>query len=100
MFVHVMVYDIHVMVYVYLLGECFLLYVRYAKLLEADSVVEEPNTFEDDPQDTFEQGKWILPLHFCLYPNNTYNNVYFLEYLHNLMGFAKIGFPRNSNPIP
>jgi hypothetical protein len=20
-----------------------------------------PNTFEDDPQDTFEQGKWILP---------------------------------------
>jgi hypothetical protein len=100
MFVHVMVYDIHVMVYVYLLGECFLLYVRYVKLLQAECVVEEPNTFQDDPQDTFEQGKWILSLHFCLYPSNTYNNVYFLEYLHNLMGFAKIGFPRNSNPIP
>jgi hypothetical protein len=25
--------------------------------------VDEPNTFDDDPQYTFEQGKWILPLH-------------------------------------
>jgi hypothetical protein len=41
--------------------------------------VEEPNSFEDDPQDTFEQGKWILPLHFYLYPNNAYNSVYFLD---------------------
>jgi hypothetical protein len=48
-------------------------------ILEANCVVEEPNTFEDDPQYTFEQAKWILPLHFCLYPNNTYNNVYFLN---------------------
>jgi hypothetical protein len=40
-------------------------------ILEADCVVEEPNTFEDDPQDTFEQGKWILPLHLCLYPSIT-----------------------------
>jgi hypothetical protein len=48
-------------------------------ILEAGCVVEEPNTFEDDPQDTFEQGKQILPLHFCLYPSNTYNNVYFLN---------------------
>jgi hypothetical protein len=48
-------------------------------ILEADYAVEEPNTFEDDPQDTFEQGKWILPMHFCLYPSNTYNNVYFLN---------------------
>jgi hypothetical protein len=44
-------------------------------ILEADFVVEEPNSFEDDPQDTFEQGKWNLPLHFYLYPNNAYNNV-------------------------
>jgi hypothetical protein len=44
-------------------------------ILEADFVVEESNTFEDDPQDTFEQGKWILPLHFYSYPNNPYNNV-------------------------
>jgi hypothetical protein len=36
-------------------------------------VVEDQNMFEDDPRDTFEHGKWILPLHFCLYPNNAYN---------------------------
>jgi hypothetical protein len=35
--------------------------------------------FEDDPQDTFEQDKWILPLHLCLYPSNAYNNVYFSD---------------------
>jgi hypothetical protein len=34
-------------------------------ILEADFVVEDQNTFDDEPQDTFEQGKWILPLvHF------------------------------------
>jgi hypothetical protein len=33
-------------------------------ILEADFMVEDQNTFEDDPQDTFDQGKWILPLHF------------------------------------
>jgi hypothetical protein len=49
----------------------------YELILEADCVVDEPNSFEDDPQDTFEQGKWILPLHLCSYPNNTNNNVYF-----------------------
>jgi hypothetical protein len=48
-------------------------------ILEADCVVVEPNTFEDNPQDTFEQGKWILHQHFCLYPNNAYNNVYFFD---------------------
>jgi hypothetical protein len=32
MLVHVMVNVIHVMVYVYLFGECFLLYVRYVNL--------------------------------------------------------------------
>jgi hypothetical protein len=32
MLVHVMVNAIHVMVYVYLFGECFLLYVRYVNL--------------------------------------------------------------------
>jgi hypothetical protein len=66
----------------YLFGECFLLYVLCTiceSILEVDFVVEDQNTFGDDPQDTFEQGKWILPLHFCLYLNNTYNNVYFLN---------------------
>jgi hypothetical protein len=56
-------------------------------ILEGDFVVEDPNLFEEDPQETFEQAKWVLPLHFCSYRNNTYNNVYF-EYLHNLLGFA------------
>jgi hypothetical protein len=57
-------------------------------MLEVDCEVDEPNTFKDNPQDTFEQDKWILPLHFYLYPNNAYNNVYFLDILYNLMGFA------------
>jgi hypothetical protein len=48
-------------------------------ILEADCVVDEPNSFEDDPQDTLEEGKWILPLHFYLYPSNAYSNVYFLN---------------------
>jgi hypothetical protein len=48
-------------------------------ILEANFVVEEPNSFEDDPQDTFEQAKWIFPLHFYLYPSNAYNNVYFSD---------------------
>jgi hypothetical protein len=29
-------------------------------ILEADFMVEDQNTFEDNPYDTFEQGKWIL----------------------------------------
>jgi hypothetical protein len=66
------------MVYVYLLVYVFFcLYVQCVNLLEADCVVEDPNSFEEDPLETFEQGKWILPLHFCLYQNITYNNVYF-----------------------
>jgi hypothetical protein len=40
-------------------------------------VVEDPNLFEDDPQETFKLGKWIIPLHLYLYPSNAYNNVYF-----------------------
>jgi hypothetical protein len=72
-----MVY-VYVMLYVYLLVYVFLFVcTMYESILEVDCMVEEPNTFEDDPQDTFEQGKWILPLHFCLYQNNAYNNVYF-----------------------
>jgi hypothetical protein len=70
----------HVMVYVYLFWVCILLYVRYVnRWLEVACGVDEPNMFEDDPQDTFEQGKWILHLHFYLHPNNAYNIVYFLD---------------------
>jgi hypothetical protein len=38
-------------------------------MLEVDYEVDEPNTFEDDPQETFEQGKWILLLHILFVPN-------------------------------
>jgi hypothetical protein len=38
-------------------------------MLEVDCEVDEPNSFEDDPQDTFEQGKWILHLHILFVPN-------------------------------
>jgi hypothetical protein len=79
----------HVMVYVFFIWRTYSFVCTIRKsMLEVDCEVDEPNTFEDDPHDTFEQGKWILPLHFYLYPNNTYNNVYFLDILHNLMGFA------------
>jgi hypothetical protein len=38
-------------------------------MLEVDCEVDEQNTFEDDPQETFEQGKWIVPLHVLFVPN-------------------------------
>jgi hypothetical protein len=57
MLVHVMVNVIHVMMYVYLFGECFFVCMICESILEADCVVQEQNTFEDDSQDTFEQGK-------------------------------------------
>jgi hypothetical protein len=67
------------MLYVYLLVYIFFLYVWCVNLLESYCVVEDPNSFKEDPHDTFEQGKWILSLslHFLLYPNNAYNNIYF-----------------------
>jgi hypothetical protein len=58
------------MVYVYLLVYAFFLYGDCVTLLEADGVVDEPNSFEDDPQDAFEQGKWILPLHILFVPTH------------------------------
>jgi hypothetical protein len=72
-----------VMVYVYLcngvclfIGVCFLFVCTlYESILETDFLVEDSNTFEDNPHDTFDQGKWILLLHFLLYPNNAYNNI-------------------------
>jgi hypothetical protein len=65
----VLVY-VYEMVHVYLLVYVLFLYVRYATLLEADRVVEDSNTFEDEPQDSLEQGKWILPLHILFVPTH------------------------------
>jgi hypothetical protein len=46
-----------------------MMYVSFVCLLcEVDSVVENLNLFEEDPHETFEQGKWILPLHFLFIP--------------------------------
>jgi hypothetical protein len=68
-FICVMVYD-YVVVHVYLFVYVLFLYVCYATLLEADCAVGDPNSFEDDPQDAFEQGKWILPLHILFVPTH------------------------------
>jgi hypothetical protein len=38
-------------------------------MLEVDCGVDEPTSFEDDPQDTYEKGKWILPLHILFVPS-------------------------------
>jgi hypothetical protein len=40
----------------------------HKSMLEVDSEVDEPNSFEDDPHDTFELGKWIIPLHILFVP--------------------------------
>jgi hypothetical protein len=47
--------------YVYLLVYVFFLYVWRANLLEVDCVVEDLNSFEEEPHDIFEQGKWTSP---------------------------------------
>jgi hypothetical protein len=68
-FICVLVY-VYVMVHVYLFVYVLFLYVRYATLLEANCVVEDSNTFENEPQDVLEQGKWILPLHILFVPTH------------------------------
>jgi hypothetical protein len=65
----VLVY-VYEMVHVCLLVYVLFLYVRHATLLEADIAVGDPNSFEDDPQDPLEQGKWILPLHILFVPTH------------------------------
>jgi hypothetical protein len=55
-FICVLVY-VYEMVHVYLFVYVLFLYARYATLLEADCAVDEPNSFEDDPQDSLVQGK-------------------------------------------
>jgi hypothetical protein len=57
-------------------GVCLFIWHTYSfvcaihkSMLEVDCELDDPNTFEDDPEDTFEQGKWILPLHILFVPN-------------------------------
>jgi hypothetical protein len=57
-------------------GVCLFIWRTYSfvrairkSMLEVDCELDEYNTFEDDPQDTFEQDKWILPLHILFVPN-------------------------------
>ena len=69
MFNDVLVY-VYEMVHVYLLVYVLFLYVRYATLLEVDCAVDDPNSFENDPQDSLEQGKWILSLHILFVPTH------------------------------
>jgi hypothetical protein len=68
-------------------GVCLFIWRMYSfvctickSMLEVDYEIDEPNSF-DDPQDTFVQDKWILPLYFYFYRNNAYNNVYFWIYI-------------------
>jgi hypothetical protein len=76
-------------------GVCLFIWRTYSfvcmirkSMLEVDCEVDEPNSFEDDPQETFEQGNEFSLCIFYLYPINAYNDIYFLDILHNLMGFA------------
>jgi hypothetical protein len=48
-------------------GVCLFIWRTYSfvctirkSMLEVDCEVDEPNSFEDDPQDTFVQGKWMF----------------------------------------
>jgi hypothetical protein len=57
-------------------GVCLFIWRTYSfvcvirkSMLEVDCEVDEPNAFEDDPHETFEQGKWILSLHILFVPN-------------------------------
>jgi hypothetical protein len=52
------------------IGVCFIFVWRCTTLLEAEFVVEDPNSFEDDLPNTFGQGKWILPLHILFVPTH------------------------------
>jgi hypothetical protein len=82
---------IYVMVYVYFIGVCFLfICTMYKSILEVDFVVEDPNTIEDDPHDTFDQGKWILLiLSLCIsYCTQITHSIRFIfGIVHNFDGF-------------
>jgi hypothetical protein len=61
--------SIPVMMYVYLFGVRILFVCTIRKsMLEVDCEVDEPNSFEDDPHDTFEKGMWILSQHILFVP--------------------------------
>jgi hypothetical protein len=57
-------------------------------ILEADFVVDYENMFEDDLQDTFDQGKLILPLiSNCTQIMHTI--IFTFGYLHKFDGFCQ-----------
>ena len=79
----------HVMVYVYLFGVRILLYLQYVNWwLEVDCGVDEPNSFDDDPQDTFDQATgFSLCISICTEIMHTI--MFTFGYIsHNLMGFG------------
>jgi hypothetical protein len=47
-------------IFIYLAYVFFVCAIRKS-MLEVECELDEPNTFEEDPQDTFEQGKWTSP---------------------------------------
>jgi hypothetical protein len=57
-------------------------------MLEVDYEVDEPNSFEDNHRTLSSKASGFSLYIFYLYPSNAYNNVYFLDILHNLMGFS------------
>jgi hypothetical protein len=75
-------------------GVCLFIWRTYSfvctirkSMLEVDCEVDEPNSFEDDPQDTFVQGGFSLCISICTEIMHTI--IFTFGYiLHNLMGFA------------
>jgi hypothetical protein len=50
------------------LAYVFFVCTIHKSLLEVDCEVDEPNSFEDDTHDTFDQGKWTSPFAFLFVP--------------------------------
>jgi hypothetical protein len=57
----------------------------HKSMLEVDCEVDKPNSFEDEPQDTFEQGK-SLCISICT--EIMHIIMFTFRILHNLMGFS------------
>jgi hypothetical protein len=76
-------------------GVCLFIWRTYSfvcairkSMLEVDCEVDEPNTFGTTRRTRSSKASGFSLCIFYLYPINAYNNVYFLDILHNLMGFT------------